>query len=579
MAIRCCKDCHVQFEKSTAYLAHRRNEHSKFCCKNCGRVFGIKKKFKNHTRGCRGNRRLEKPNETRSRSIISLSDYKRLPIVTAEELDAQFKIYIDRKFGKRDVFRNEKMCKFCCKSFAIASDFADHIREHYTSIPLDATGVKSKFDFMKFMGLKIREASDTDCSDANTTERSEDILKKKILECKVVVTGERCKICGESFKCITDLNLHTKKKHLQYRNNKVTLVLRIGEEIISRIPLRMRHIRRGGRTTSKSRRLRNERDEVYKAMKYYKNFEVNRGETDVALSRGESPSNDSTCGGKQSWELQERNMRSEKEWGGLCSREKISQPSGNTIRCPGTRGSKFGEVELDTADIARTTFGLYEPSCRGDKGTYELEPTEMYADEYFENMQFTEPWKDEILSDHVPWYPVAKFEQRTDEEDCLCMEPIQPLLLPKKQLVSEEEDHNMADQQSRNYHKISISGFPSIRKYSSDSKYHTDFSFPSDEESYDFQIQAHRFKENSDDEDDSEDGRYVVKKPDTMMSGYTGRIVVREKGTNLSVDYPRSFAHTSDEDQILGADTNPVDPINERPAVFIKEEIILDDYT
>ncbi|XP_043277360.1 uncharacterized protein [Venturia canescens] len=68
-------------------------------------------------------------------------------------------------------------------------------------------------------------------------------------ECSVVVIGEKCRICGKNFKCVKDVEVHTKNKHRSKKPRRKHVVLRIGDEVIGRVSIRKKHLKRAYRET------------------------------------------------------------------------------------------------------------------------------------------------------------------------------------------------------------------------------------------------------------------------------------------------------------------------------------------
>lgn len=481
--MHCCKDCREKFDKPIEYFNHRKREHPRYTCPDCGKVFGFRKKLVYHLRACPRSRKNKMRDE--SGSVISFSNYKRLPIFSAKELDAEFEIYMDRKFGKRGTFKNKKMCKFCYKTFTLASDFAHHIRDHYKSIPLDATGVKSKFDFMNFMGLKIRETTGTDYSDVDVLDKPE----IKTRECRVVIVGERCQICSQLFKCRTDLEDHNKEHH----SRVVMVVLRIGKELMARIPLKKRHLR----SSSKSKKLEHS----------LKHEDRDRGTEDESPAR-ESPEDNRNSEDRH---LAESRIPSENE------------------------------------------MASYEFGSSG----------QIYVDEYHDSIEFSEPWKEEITNGNTAWYSDLKLREGdpASDEDCYYIDTMRPRLTPKERTAWEQEHYNNEGVPCLD---LSFHESPPIYKYSCDTKYQADFSFPSEEKSYGFDVENNNNNNNE-------------------AYDYKGAIIVKEERDNLMLNRTRSIGYKCDDDHFGYEDLEPgkpvVDAMDNYQKVLIKEEVMIDDCT
>lgn len=573
--MHCCKDCAVQFDKQTAYFDHRRKEHARFSCLECGKVFGVRKKLIYHWRGCSQRRKNKTLKE--SGTVLSFSNYKTLPIVTAKELDSEFEIYMDRKFGRKGFFRNEKMCKFCCQTFAMASDFADHIREHYKSIPLDATGVKSKFDFMHFMGLKIRDANNTDSSDTETVNK----LENKITECSVVIIGERCKICTQFSKCRTDLDQHMKVYHPPHNRDKITLVLRIGKEIISRISLKKRHIRRrSSKTSQKSncKRLKIRSDEVYDTLKY-SSKSVDKGKEIITVCPdAKCELNNNSYGAAQRCELIGEQKTAQ-------SASSSKQKSTSHLRdgidesyCNMTRWSQEArEKEIaESTNEEQNDFDSPGQRFKTNVEDYGFQSGRIYEDELLDSIELSEPWKDELNDSDVSWYSGTKLEEdnlRSDDDDCYCTGSIEPRLTPKMERSTWEQEHydNLNEESEISFHES-----PPIYKYSCHSKYQADFGFSSDEESYGFQVKS---EDNEETNNNEKDTNHNVN--GSCVADFKGVIAIKDERKNLTINCVRSSIHEFQDKSFtyheLGNGKAAVTAVDKYPEALIKEEVMLED--
>lgn len=67
-------------------------------------------------------------------------------------------------------------------------------------------------------------------------------IVSRMRECSVMIIGDKCKVCGKTFKCIKDVQNHVRKKHRKRRSKK-KLVLKIGDEVISRVLIRRKHLK------------------------------------------------------------------------------------------------------------------------------------------------------------------------------------------------------------------------------------------------------------------------------------------------------------------------------------------------
>ncbi|XP_046740028.1 uncharacterized protein LOC124407676 [Diprion similis] len=565
-----CKDCDILFAKTTEYVNHMRKEHPRFSCYGCKKVFGMKRKLVFHMRSCwqlRGIKNSREPGP-----VISFANYKRLPIVTAEELDTEFQIYMDRKFGKKGVFRNVKTCKFCSQTFLMALDFADHIREHYKSIPLDATSVKSKFDFMKFMGLKIRETTGTDHSDLEAIGVE---AKNKITDCRVVVIGERCKICDISFKCISDLEIHNRKYHLPNDRKKVTLVLRIGNEIISRLSVKKRHIRRGEKAACQStcQRLKHRLNKMYESCQHpAKKNEKNRDSRNIFARQALLDDRS----------YNEIILNSDLA---LLTKEEIGRPDSNCIERETARENSIDLLDLDHANEARSTFGSPKPIYATNMMMCNLESGGIDGDDFSDNLRFSEQWKDDMTDPDVPWYSPAKLEKDSrgsDEDNCFCIEEIRrsPATKTKRTAWEDEQYNYILNGESEDCHEMNFDELPRDYKYHSLS---AELGFPSIERSYGLKMERGDGEDdNNNSEGDRSDSLSVVTTP-----GYTGAIVVKKDGPNLTVNCSRTVGFTTrphedkffeyQGDRVYGLKKGVVSAIDNFQEVLIKEEVMLDE--
>ena len=71
-------------------------------------------------------------------------------------------------------------------------------------------------------------------------------------KCSVAIKGEQCKICGRCFKCITDVETHIKKNHIMKKPRK-QVVLKIGDEVISKVSIRSKYLKRLDKVKNKYR--------------------------------------------------------------------------------------------------------------------------------------------------------------------------------------------------------------------------------------------------------------------------------------------------------------------------------------
>lgn len=164
---------------------------------------------------------------------------------------------------------------------ATSSDYTANNEDPVKNI--DIFNFDNKIDFFRFMGLELKKVIPVkaDKNRNNNKHRSEtthrdtlldsakvrsttnrridkqtnqfdkmiDLHKsiRSIKECSVVIIGEKCRICGRDFKCIKDLDLHTKRRHTSEKPRRKHVVLKIGDEVMARLSIRRKHLKRAHR--------------------------------------------------------------------------------------------------------------------------------------------------------------------------------------------------------------------------------------------------------------------------------------------------------------------------------------------
>ncbi|XP_012272852.1 uncharacterized protein LOC105695656 [Orussus abietinus] len=86
---------------------------------------------------------------------------------------------------------------------------------------------------------------------AKTTRHQEQVPRRGIelplKDCRVVIFGEKCKVCGRNFKCKTDVAEHMNSRHSTRRLARIRVVFKIGEEVVSNVLLKKKHIKKTSR--------------------------------------------------------------------------------------------------------------------------------------------------------------------------------------------------------------------------------------------------------------------------------------------------------------------------------------------
>ncbi|XP_046143863.1 LOW QUALITY PROTEIN: uncharacterized protein LOC114878951 [Osmia bicornis bicornis] len=150
---------------------------------------------------------------------------------------------------------------------------------------VNTSEIRGKEDFLFCMGLqKRRSKRQYTAFNGNCSSKTVNIPAGVMLrDCRVVILGASCNICGRYFKCKTDLDMHIKFRHtistvknitttstqcIEYNEiikifpdsfkpstitakesvelkirKKLQLTIRIGEEVVVKIPLKRKHLR------------------------------------------------------------------------------------------------------------------------------------------------------------------------------------------------------------------------------------------------------------------------------------------------------------------------------------------------
>ncbi|XP_076181613.1 uncharacterized protein LOC143153873 [Ptiloglossa arizonensis] len=151
---------------------------------------------------------------------------------------------------------------------------------------VNTSKISGKEDFFLCMGLQMKRFQcEYNTLHGNHTTKTLNIPNGvKLRDCSVVILGASCKACGKCFKCETDVNLHSERKHRAYLKTitksktqclkdkdseckifsdpcelptiiankspisnlqrKLRLTLRIGEEVVGRLSLKRKYLKR-----------------------------------------------------------------------------------------------------------------------------------------------------------------------------------------------------------------------------------------------------------------------------------------------------------------------------------------------
>lgn len=150
---------------------------------------------------------------------------------------------------------------------------------------VDTSKIRGKEEFLLGMGLQMRRSKHQYTTlNGNNTSKTVNIPAGVMLrDCRIVILGVTCNICGRHFKCKTDLDVHKKYRHVnstvkniattetqctEYNEiikifpdsfkpstitakesvelkirKKLQLTIRIGEEVVVKIPVKRKHLK------------------------------------------------------------------------------------------------------------------------------------------------------------------------------------------------------------------------------------------------------------------------------------------------------------------------------------------------
>ncbi|XP_024937718.1 uncharacterized protein LOC107264788 [Cephus cinctus] len=117
-------------------------------------------------------------------------------------------------------------------------------------------------------------------------------------QCRVLIFGTKCKVCGRSFKCITDVKRHTKAKHLFKKKSKATVIIKIGDEVMSKVCVRKKHLKT--HNINSGMLPLHWKSETSRDVKIAEDEALNSYFRDYYVSQKEAGSNGGTCGNAKS---------------------------------------------------------------------------------------------------------------------------------------------------------------------------------------------------------------------------------------------------------------------------------------
>ncbi|XP_044006258.1 uncharacterized protein MAL13P1.304-like [Aphidius gifuensis] len=127
-------------------------------------------------------------------------------------------------------------------------------KQQSTNGKIDASNITTKIEFLRFLGLTTSENINSNCeicrnnickcSDSVTSdiEMANEYNNFTFKECWVVVASEKCTICRKIFKCQSDLDNHTRKKHKKISKKRTRIVLKIGHEVVTENYVKKRYL-------------------------------------------------------------------------------------------------------------------------------------------------------------------------------------------------------------------------------------------------------------------------------------------------------------------------------------------------